>query len=97
MSTNATVDGLSHVGPRRTRRYTAAGRPDITLPDGTKLKPRARIAAELGVSERTIRRLNADLTYVGNVAYVTEQSVLQLIAETIKHRNQPPRTRRRRA
>jgi hypothetical protein len=94
MSTDTSVtDSL----PRRERRFQATQRPTITLPDGRILKPRARIAADLGVSERTIRRMNADTVFIGNVAYITEKSVLEIITGTIKRKNQPPRTRRRRA
>jgi hypothetical protein len=81
--------------PPRQRRFTRETRPDIPLPNGTKLKPRARVADELGVSERTIRRMNAETTFVGNVAYVNPDSVLQRIADTLKRRNQPPARRRR--
>ena len=97
MTTNATdSDSLPRrVDPRRkARRFQAAQRPDIVLPDGRVLKPRLKIADELGISERTVRRMNANTTFVGNVAYVDESSVLQLIADTIERRNKPRRGRR---
>jgi hypothetical protein len=76
---------------RQPRRFTRAHRPDIKLPDGKILKPRARFADEMGVSERTIKRLNPLTTYISNVAYVESDATLQLFADSLKQRNQPPR------
>jgi hypothetical protein len=80
--------------PRLRRFIKPESRPDIKLPNGKTLKPRARMADEMGVSERTVKRLNAETAYIANVAYVNVDSVLQLIGDTLKRRNQPPRRRR---
>jgi hypothetical protein len=75
-------------GPRPRRR--------IELPNGDYLQPRAEFAAvELGVTDRTARRMNLPTTYVGNVAYVPHAASLAIVAARVQRRNQPARRRRR--
>jgi hypothetical protein len=90
---NADLADLA-VPSRQARRFTRADRPDIKLPNGKILKPRARFADEVGVSERTIRRLNPPTALIAGVAYVESDGTLQLIADTVKRPNQPARRRR---
>jgi hypothetical protein len=75
-------------------RLTKLERPTIELPDGETLKPRAKFAAEIGVSDKTAARLNLPTTYVGCVAYVAVNASLKQIAARIKRRNQPTVRRR---
>lgn len=70
-------------------------RPDIKLPDGDVLKPRRDFARNIGVSDRTAQRMNLPTAYVGGVAYVLCNESLQIVAERVKRRNQPPQQRRR--
>lgn len=81
------------VTPRRTRHT----RPDIRLPDGRTLTPRANLAAEAGICDATLRRINPPTTYLGCVAYVDRDGTLQLIGDTVSRPNQPPKRHRRRA
>jgi hypothetical protein len=80
--------------PQPRSRLTRDTRPDIQLPNGKKLQPRFRFAEELGLSERTVKRMNLATTYIGNVAYVETEASLLVIADTLKRRNQPQRRRR---
>jgi hypothetical protein len=66
----------------------------IELPDGRTLEQRAHFAGGLGVTDKTVKRLNAPTTYIGNVAYVDSKAALEIVAARIKHRNQPPKKRR---
>lgn len=81
--------------PRRRPRV-----PEIRLPGGDALIPRADFCDELGVTERTARRWNFPTTYVGGVAFVQRDASLQIIAGTVHRRNQKvaerPRGRPRR-
>jgi hypothetical protein len=71
-------------------------RPRIQLADDI-LMPRRDFADELGVTDRTCRRLNLPTTYVGNVAHVLRNASLDIIAQTVRRRNQPQRRRYRAA
>jgi hypothetical protein len=63
-------------------------RPHIQLKNDI-LVPRRDFADELGVTDRTCRRLNLPTTYVGNVAHVLRNASLDVIAQTVRRRNQP--------
>jgi hypothetical protein len=76
-------------GPRRENRHP------ISLPGGDMLVPRRDFAEEIGVSERTLIRLNLPTVYVGGVAHVTRDGSLAVIASGVHRRNQPPVRRRR--
>jgi hypothetical protein len=81
-----------------TRRRGRQSRRRIKLPNGDYLKPRAEFAeTELGVTDRTARRMNLPTTYIGNVAYVPHAASLAIVAARVQRRNQPPPRRRRRA
>ena len=75
-------------------RQTRDTRPDITLPDGRTLTPRARLAKKVKLSERTIARLNTATTYVGGCAYVDHDATLLDIVGKLKRRNEQPKKRR---
>lgn len=77
--------------PSRSTRDT---RPDITMPDGRVLTPRARRAEEVGIAERTLARKNPETTYIGGVAYVDRDFSLRDIVGKLKRRNQPPKHKR---
>ena len=66
----------------------------IELPNGRVLEQRAHFADDLGVTDKTVKRLNAPTTYIGNVAYVDRRAALEVLAARIKHRNQTPTKRR---
>jgi hypothetical protein len=50
----------------------------------------------IGVCEKTVARMNLPTTYIGNVAYVPHNASLQVIAERVRRRNEPPKKRGRR-
>jgi len=83
-------DTLTTPRPRPTRDT----RPDITLPNGTILQPRVRIAARAGVCEKTLARMNLPTTYIGGVAYGDPDDMLKEIGASLKRKNQPPKRRR---
>jgi hypothetical protein len=77
-------------GPRRENRHP------ISLPGGDMLVPRRDFAEkEIGVSERTLIRLNLPTVYIGGVAHVARDGSLAVIASGVQRRNQPPVRRRR--
>jgi hypothetical protein len=61
-----------------------ADRPNIKLPNGDTLKPRARRAAEQGICERTLSRMGCDTVLVANVAYISEKSFLRIVAAGLR-------------
>jgi hypothetical protein len=63
----------------------------IDLPNGDRITKRRLLAKRWGVSERTLQRMGAKTVYVGNVAYCSERSAGELLAEGLK----PPKRRRR--
>jgi len=76
-------------------RPTGDSRPDITMPDGTKRTPRARLAKKIGIAERTLARKNTPTTYIGGVAYVDpDVATVAVVGEPLR-RNQLPRRRAR--
>jgi hypothetical protein len=90
--TSITVDALGRRrrGPQPRRR--------IALPNGDHLEPRAELAGELGISDRTAARMNLPTTYIGNVAYVAHGASMAIIAARVRRPNQPePPPKRRRA
>jgi hypothetical protein len=58
----------------------------INLSDGEFLQARSELAAELGVSVRTIARMNLPVTFVGGIAYHPHYESLDLIASRILRR-----------
>jgi hypothetical protein len=64
-------------------------RPCIPLPNGDVLEPRRQLAASIGVTDRTARKLNLKTTYIGGVAYVPRNASLQQLAEDARHRSEP--------
>jgi hypothetical protein len=80
--------------PRKQRRPDIEKRPDIELPDGEILTPRARFAESVGLADRTAQRLNLPTIYVGNIAYVARNASLKQIGARVKRRNEPVKRRR---
>jgi hypothetical protein len=74
-------------------RLTAEDRPDIRLSDGRILTPRARLADEIKVNERSLARRNPETVLIGGVAYVERERTLQDIADGLKRRNAEPKRR----
>ena len=67
----------------------------IPLPNGKVLEQRSHFAHEtLGVSDKTVQRMNFPTTYLGNVAYVDRNESLEIVAARTQRRNQPPTKRR---
>jgi hypothetical protein len=88
MSDFVTIDDTAVC--RRPRRRLA----EIPLPNGDTLVPRADFARnEIGTSEKTAQRLNLPTTYIGGVAYVLRNASLQILAATVRRRNQPSKRR----
>jgi hypothetical protein len=72
-----------------------APRKHISLPDGDTLIPREELAAELGVTDRTLRSLPLPVTYLSNRAYVRRNDALNIVLK-MKTRVPPPVRARRR-
>jgi hypothetical protein len=70
--------------------------PEVKLPNGDVLVPRADFVGTLGVTERTARRWNFPTTYLAGVAFVQRDASLQIIAASVHRRNQPAAARPRR-
>jgi hypothetical protein len=84
-SDNPTVKG----GRRRHRAPDA-----IALPDGEVLVPRRKFAEDLGISERTLSRLDLPTTFVGGIAYCKQKAGLKIIGDSAQRRNRPQKRRR---
>ena len=80
--------------PSPRQRMRREDRPSITLPNGKVLEPRVKFASDLGLSEKTVTRMNVPTTYIGCVAYVDRDEGLKHIGAGVKRRNQPARRRR---
>lgn len=74
-------------------RPTRDRRPDIVMPDGSVMTPRARLAEEIGISERTIARKNPPTVYIGNIAYISRAAGLESIVGKPIRRNTPSKRR----
>ena len=72
------------------QRMRREDRPSITLPNGKVLEPRVKFASDLGLSEKTVTRMNVPTTYIGCVAYVDRDEGLKQIGARVKRRNEPP-------
>jgi hypothetical protein len=90
------VTDISVEQPSPRPRKRREDRRSITLPNGTVLDPRVQFADELGLSEKTVRRMNLPTVYVGCVAYIDRHAGLNQIGAGVKRRNEPPTRRRRR-
>jgi hypothetical protein len=83
------------VTPAPRPRMRREDRPSITLPNGRRLEPRVKFADEVGLSERTVTRMNLPTTYIGCVAYVDRAAGLNKIGADVKRRNNEPARRRK--
>ena len=77
-----------------TKRRGRQPRRRIDLPNGDWLEPRAEFADGLGTTERAVRRMNVPTTYIANVAYVPHNASMQVIADRVSRRYEPPTKRR---
>lgn len=80
----------------RRPRLSREDRPDIITADGRTYRPRARVAADAGINDKTLRRKTASI-YVGGTAYVEVATALSDLIGKPKRRNEPPRPRRQAA
>jgi hypothetical protein len=81
--------------PRRQVYLRKHERPNIKLPDGDVLMPRAKFARSIGLSDDTVRDMNLPTVIVAAVAHVRRNASLMAIASRTKRRNEPPARRRR--
>jgi hypothetical protein len=85
----------SPTAPQRKPPGRKAGKPQprkhISLPDGDILIPREELAAELGVTDRTLRSLPLPVTYLSNRAYVKRTEALNIVM--LKKTRVPPEAR----
>jgi hypothetical protein len=82
------------VGRSKKRRSTK--RPHIQIA-GQTWKPRSMFAADdLGISDRTARRMNFRTALIGGIAFVPVEESLRDVAARARRRNDPPRRRGRR-
>jgi hypothetical protein len=68
----------------------------IDLPGGDYLMPRVDFAASIGVTDKTVSRMNLPTTYIGNVAYIRHNEGLQALAARVRCRHEPQKKRRTR-
>jgi hypothetical protein len=78
--------------PRARRPRGPKLKPAIPI-DGDVLKPVSEVAAKLGISERTLKRMAVERTRFGGVLYVGEKAVARVIADSMTKPR--PRWRRR--
>jgi hypothetical protein len=79
--------------PRPRRRVSK-----IRLPNGKTLKPRADFALMTGECERTVKRRGYPTTKIGGVVFVEVEGALQMLADSVKRRDEPkPKKHGRRA
>jgi hypothetical protein len=93
------VEGQSAVSditvtPSPRQRMRREDRPSITLLDGKVIVPRIKFAGEVGLSERSVIRMNLLTKFIGCVAYVDRDEGLKKIGAGMKRRNEPPRRRK---
>jgi hypothetical protein len=78
------------------KHYRKHKRRHITFGDD-ELIPRAELAEEIGVSERTLQKLKLPVTSISNVSYVPRNAGLAAyVAAHTRHPPEPPKPRRRR-
>jgi hypothetical protein len=61
---------------------------NIQLPTGDTLMPRRQFAEDIGVTDRTARRMDLPTTYIGNVAHVLKNESLRVVADRVSRPNQ---------
>jgi hypothetical protein len=77
------------------RRVSPLDRPDIILPNGKVLAPRAKFARDyLSVHDKTVARMNLPTTYVGGVAHVDRDASLEMIGDGVRSRKQPTKQKK---
>jgi hypothetical protein len=80
--------------PRRVRQ-PKTDLPSILINDEV-WDPRKKLAADLGVCDTTVKRMNFRTVYIGGCAYVCREEGLREIAGRAHRRNEPARRRVRR-
>jgi hypothetical protein len=69
---------------------------EIELPDGdVYIKRKIFAKKKVGVSTRTVRRMNLPTAYFGGEAYVKQRASLQILADQATRKNQPHKRRAR--
>jgi hypothetical protein len=66
----------------------------IALPDGDTLIPREMFANEVGISDRTARRMDFPTVFIAGYAFVKRSASLQIISDKAKRKNAPQKRRR---
>jgi hypothetical protein len=90
------TDAITDIARSKKRRGPPA-RVRIDLPNSDFLEPRAAFADFIGVTDKTVQRMDVPTTYIGLVAYVPHNESLNILASRAKRRNQPaPKPRRTR-
>ena len=72
---------MSNEASKIYHRVPPAERPNITLPNGKVLTPRAKLAGEIGIVDKTIARMGLPTKYIGGVAYVDRDRALSEIGK----------------
>lgn len=75
------------VKPKRGRPSGKQPRQRIKLPDGSELILRKTLAAQLGIHDRTLRKMPLPTTILSNCAYVRR---VEAIAIVLKHKTRLP-------
>jgi hypothetical protein len=76
--------------PRSGVRQPKTSLPSITI-DGRTWDSRKKLAAELGICDASLKRMNVPTTYIGGVAYVCREESLREISSRARRRNEAPR------
>jgi hypothetical protein len=71
---------MSDQAPKAYHRVPPAERPDIHLPNGRVLVPRAKLAGSIGINDKTLARLHLKTKRIGGVAYVDRDRALEAIS-----------------
>jgi len=73
---------------------TKRARPPRIEINGKVIQARRDLAAELGIADKTIARMNLPTVRIGGMAYVDRDAGLNDIAAKLRRRHEPSRRRR---
>ena len=82
------------MGDKAKRACRAEKRPDIRLPDGTIIIPRARWAKGIGMSDQTAAQLGVRTIYIATVAYVDPDEATSAAVKRGEHLHHLAKERR---
>jgi hypothetical protein len=94
MSDVSVVTGAGRA-PRLKVRQPKTDLPLIEI-DGRIWQPRKKLAAEIGICDASLKRMNVLTTYIGRVSYICREEALREIASRARRRNETSLVRRRR-